>query len=69
MSTTLGNGKFTRLIPEYNLDVRHQQDILACNCSIQNTEKILVNMMKFPRPNKLEINEYPDLTTTQPELL
>jgi hypothetical protein len=26
-------------------------------------------MMKFPRPRKLEINEYPDLTTTQPELL
>ncbi len=25
--------------------------------------------MKFPRPRKLEINEYPDLTTTQPELL
>jgi hypothetical protein len=69
INITLGNGKFTKLIPEDNKTIKCQQDILACNCSIQNTEKILVHMMKFPRPRKLEINEYPDLTTTQPELL
>jgi hypothetical protein len=69
MNITSGNGRFTRLTPEYNNATKHQRNILACNCSIQNTENILVNMMKFPRPRKLEINEYPDLTTTQPELL
>jgi hypothetical protein len=64
-----GNGKFIRLTSEYTFDNKNRQSKLACDCSIQNTEKILVNMMKFPRPRKLEINEYPDLTTTQPELL
>jgi hypothetical protein len=63
-----GNGKFIRLTSEYTFNDNNQTE-LACDCSLQNTEKILVNMMKFPRPRKLEINEYPDLTPTQPELL
>ena len=40
----------------------------SCTCTKQIPQRMYIHNMKFPRPRNLLINEYPDLTTEQPEL-